>query len=258
MFLGAVATLSRSAAPLVMRTMPQGVSARKQRSLSSACHPGSEQKSTVLWASTLRAYAAPIWNKPVAEIETGDVLAILRPIWHGKNETASRVRGRIERVLDAAAAHGRRSGDNPARWRGHLSLLLSSRPKRVNHHAALPYPEVPGFMADLRQRDGMAALALSFVIFTAARTSEVLGARWDEIDRAGKVWIVPAARMKSERVHRVPLTESALTILDRAEQPRRELRPDGFVFEGDRRGKRRQTAPQRRQWSFAIAWMPHL
>ena len=195
------------------------------------------EKHGKLWASTLRAYAAPIWNKPVAEIETGDVLAILRPIWHGKNETASRVRGRIERVLDAAAAHGRRSGDNPARWRGHLSLLLSSRPKRVNHHAALPYPEVPGFMADLRQRDGMAALALSFAIFTAARTSEVLGARWDEIDRAGKVWIVPAARMKSERIHRVPLTDSALAILDRAEQPRREPRPDGFVFEGYRRGR---------------------
>jgi integrase len=116
-------------------------------------------------------------------------------------------------------------------------LLLSSRPKRVNHHAALPYPEVPGFMADLRQRDGMAALALSFAIFTAARTSEVLGARWDEIDRAGKVWIVPAARMKSERVHRVPLTDSALAILDRAEQPRREPRPDWFVFEGYRRGR---------------------
>jgi integrase len=116
-------------------------------------------------------------------------------------------------------------------------LLLSARPKRVNHHAALPYPEVPGFMADLRQRDGMAALALSFAIFTAARTSEVLGARWDEIDRAGKVWIVPAARMKSERIHRVPLTDSALAILDRAEQPLREPRPDRFVFEGDRRGR---------------------
>jgi integrase len=195
------------------------------------------EKHGQLWTSTLRTYAAPIWNKPIAEVETADVLAILRPIWHEKNETASRVRGRIERVLDAAAAHGRRSGHNPARWRGHLSLLLSARPKRVNHHAALPYPEVPAFIADLRRREGMAALALEFAILTAARTSEVLGARRNEIDRVGKVWVVPAARMKSERIHRVPLTDSALAILDRAEQLHRDGGPDAFIFVGEGRAQ---------------------
>jgi integrase len=190
-----------------------------------------------LWGSTLRAYAAPIWNNPVGDVETTDVLTILRPIWNIKNETASRVRGRIERVLDAAAAHGRRTGNNPARWRGHLDKLLSARPKRVKHHPALPYPDVPGFVAELREREGMAALALEFSIMTAARTSEVLGARWSEVDRTNNLWAVPAERMKSERMHRVPLTGRAMAILDRVEQVRPDPNPDGFIFEAERRGR---------------------
>jgi integrase len=190
------------------------------------------------WDTTLRTYAAPIWNKRVAEVDTADVLAILQPIWNTKNETASRVRGRVERVLDAAAAKNLRSGNNPARWRGHLSLMLSARSKRRRkHHPALPYPEVPSFVAELRRREGMAALALEFTIFTAARTSEALGARWNEIDRAGRLWVVSIDRMKSERVHRVPLTERALAILDSLGQARRDLRADGFIFEGQRRGR---------------------
>ena len=195
------------------------------------------EKHGKLWKATLRTYAAPIWDKPAADIETADILAILRPIWNAKSETAARVRGRIERVLDAAAAHGRRSGDNPARWRGHLDKLLSARPKRVKHHPALPYPEIPAFISELREREGMAALALEFSILTAARTSESLGARWNEIDRANKLWVVPAERMKSERIHRVPLTDRAMAILACAEQMSSDPRPDGLIFAGYRRGR---------------------
>ena len=191
------------------------------------------------WTNTLAAYAATIRDKPVANINTADVLAILQPIWTTKAETASRVRGRIERVLDAAKARGLRTGENPARWRGHLDTLLSRRKKLTRgHHTALPYTNVPAFYADLRKRDGFAALALRFTIITAARSNETYGSRWSEIDRKAKVWTVPPERMKAARPHRVPLTDEALAILDAvnmATPAGRERKPDDFIFPGAKR-----------------------
>jgi integrase len=173
-------------------------------------------------------------SKRVDEIETGDVLEVLKPIWTEKPETASRLRGRIERVLDAAKAHGLRSGENPARWRGHLDHLLPKPAKASRgHHAALPYCEVPAFMRALRERDGIAARALEFAILTAARTGEVLGARWEEIDLTASTWTVPASRMKGGREHRVPLTERCLEILAELAG----FRDSEFVCPGQRRGK---------------------
>src|SRR5208283_5096936 len=144
--------------------------------------------------------------RPVDEIDTEAVLAVLNPIWQEKPETASRLRGRIEAVLDAAKAQGLRSGENPAAWRGHLSHLLPKRGVLTRgHHAAMDYREVPAFLAQLREREATAAMALEFCILTATRSSETLGARWSEIDMAEKVWTVPAARMKAARAHRIPL-----------------------------------------------------
>ena len=157
------------------------------------------------WRTTLEVYAAQLWPMPVEEIDTAAVLAVLQPIWRSKPETASRLRGRIETVLDAARARGHipRNEANPARWRGHLDKLLSKRQRLTRgHHAAMSYAEVPAFLASLRQREAMAALALEFLILTAARSGEVLGARWAEFDLEGKVWTVPAARMKAGREHR--------------------------------------------------------
>src|SRR5262249_51543158 len=145
------------------------------------------------------------------------VMKVLEPLWTTKSETAGRVRGRIEAVLDWAKARGFRVGENPARWRGHLSNLLPAQLKvrAVKHHSALPYPEIGGFMADLRGREGAAAVALEFLILTASRTNEVIGARRSEIDLAARLWTVPGVRMKSGRVHRVPLTSAAIAILKR-------------------------------------------
>lgn len=159
-------------------------------------------------------YCLALRDRPVAAVGTEDVLAVLRPIWTTKPETAARVRSRIERVLDAARAQGWRTGENPARWRGHLDHLLAARQRLSRgHHAALPYADVPAFVADLRGRQAVAASALEFVILTAARTGEALGATWAEVDFAAKVWTVPAARMKSGREHRVPLSDRAVAIL---------------------------------------------
>ena len=192
-------------------------------------------KHAAQWVSTLNTYAAPIREKDVAAIVTDDLLAILQPIWSTKSETASRVRGRIERVLDAARARGLRSGDNPARWRGHLDQLLSKRKRLTRgHHAALPFEEVPAFVAQLRERPGTAALALEFLIVTAGRSGEVLGARWSEIDRDKQLWTVPADRMKAGREHRVPLSDRALAILDAAALLRRG---GGYVFPSFRADK---------------------
>jgi integrase len=166
--------------------------------------------------STIKEYAFPVLGKlPVGAIDTGLVLKAVEPIWHEKTETASRVRGRIESVLDWATVRGYRTGDNPARWKGHLSEVLPARGEiaKVQHHPALPFAEVPAFMADLARRDGMSARALEFTILTAARTGEVIGARWSEIDIAAKVWTVPAGRMKGQREHRVPLSDRACAIL---------------------------------------------
>ncbi|CAO4153076.1 tyrosine-type recombinase/integrase [Methylorubrum extorquens] len=174
------------------------------------------------WTSTLATYAASLRTKPIADITTDDVLAVLTPIWTDKNETAARVRGRIEKVLDAAKARGLRTGENPARWRGHLDQLLSKRRKlQRGHHTAMPFADVPAFVASLRERKGVSALALEFTILTASRIGPVLTCPWSEIDRTSKVWTVPASRMKAERDHRVPLSLRALEILDELEPLRR-------------------------------------
>jgi integrase len=173
------------------------------------------EKHRAQWSMTLKIYAAPLRSLPVAQVDTAAVLGVLQPIWQAKPETASRLRGRIERVLDAAKARGLRSGENPARWRGHMDHLLPKRQKLTRgHHAALPYDAVPAFIAGLRQRDAVAALALEFLILTAARSGEVLGARWGEIDLEAKVWNVPATRMKAAREHRVPLSTRAVEVLN--------------------------------------------
>lgn len=166
------------------------------------------------WTMTLKTYAAPLRSLPVDKVSTADVLRVLQPFWQAKPETASRLRGRIERVLDAAKARGLRNGENPARWRGHLDHLLPRRQKLSRgHHRAMPYAELPAFMVKLREREAVAALALEFLILTAARSGEVLGAKWPEFDIDGAVWTVPAARMKSGREHRVPLPARAVAIL---------------------------------------------
>ena len=178
---------------------------------------------------------------PVAAIDTGLVVQVLDPIWNTKPETAARVRGRIEAVLDAAKIRGFRDGPNPAQWRGNLALLLPARAKvrKVEHHAALDYIELSAFMTALRSRDGMAARALEFGILTAARTGEVLGARWGEIDVDKQVWTIPAERMKAGREHRVPLSDAVVAIL-KAVRPlamTTDGEPDGAapVFPGPRR-----------------------
>ena len=170
------------------------------------------------WKATLEAYAYPHFGEmPVAAIKTTHVLAALEPIWREKPETARRVRGRIETILDASKVRGLRSGENPARWRGHLDHLLPKRSKTSqSHHAAMAYSEVPAFMVELRKRAAMAALALEFVILTAARSGEVIGATWSEVDIASALWTVPGERMKAGRPHRVPLSTRALEILREA------------------------------------------
>jgi integrase len=160
---------------------------------------------------------SPCAPLPVDEVDTAAVLGVLQPLWKAKPETASRLRGRIEAVLDAARAMGHiaRNEANPARWRGHLDKLLPKRQKLTRgHHAAMDYADVPAFIAELRERQAMAAMALEFAISTAARSGEVLGARWNEIDLEAKVWTVPATRMKAGREHRVPLSTRALAILE--------------------------------------------
>lgn len=161
------------------------------------------------WRSTLVTYAFPIIGQiPISEVDTEAVLCVLEPIWHAKPETASRLRGRIENVLDYARARGLREGENPARWRGHLahSLAKPGKLRRVQHHAALPWQQMGAFMAKLRARPAMAARALEFAILTAARSGEVLGARWREVDLDSGTWTVAAERTKAGREHRVPIT----------------------------------------------------
>ena len=183
------------------------------------------------WRMTLDAYAAPLRSRPIDEIDTAAVLAVLTPLWSRAPETASRLRGRIEAVLDAAKAQGHRSGENPAAWRGHLAHLLPKRGKLARgRHAAMPYAEVPAFLARLRGQETVPAMALEFCILTAARSGEALGARWAEIDTAAKVWTVPAERMKAAREHRVPLSDRAMKILETLGA----ARTGEFVFPGQR------------------------
>jgi integrase len=186
------------------------------------------------WEMTLRDYAAPLRGLPVDAITTDNLLGVLKPLWTKRPETASRLRGRIERVLDAAKAKGWRSGDNPARWRGHLDQLLPPRRKLARgHHAAMPYSQVPQFLAALRVRSATAALALEFAILTAARSAEVLGAQWSEIDLENRVWTLPPTRMKAGREHRVPLSRRALAIL----KAMRDAGTGDFVFPGQKPGQ---------------------
>ena len=162
------------------------------------------------------------------------MLAVLKPIWTTKAETASRVRGRIEKVLDAAKAKGFREGENPARWRGHLDHLLPKPLKLARgHHAAMPYEEVAGFVGELMKREASAALALELCILTAARSGEILGLRWSEIDFDKKIWTVPAERMKAGREHRVPLSSRAIAILRQLQK----FKAGEFVFPGQARNK---------------------
>jgi integrase len=199
-------------------------------------------KHAAQWTATLATYVYPTLGElPVAAIDAGLVVQALDPIWAEKPETASRVRGRIEAVLDAATVRGFRQGPNPAQWKGNLAHILPARAKvrRVEHHAALPIDDMPEFLDALRGRQGMAARALEFAIFTAARTGEVLGARWGEIDLDGKIWMVPAGRMKAGREHRVPLSEAALAAIE-AVRPlalTRDGKPDPTapLFPGPRR-----------------------
>jgi integrase len=187
------------------------------------------------WEMTLGdEYCRAIRSKPVSEIDTEAVLAVLQPIWTKVPETAARLRGRIENVLDAAKARGFRDGPNPATWRGHLKTLLPARQRLTRgHHAALAYDDLPTFMAALRARKSLAALALEMCILTATRTSEVLNAEWSEIDLEKKVWTIPAIRMKAGHAHRIPLTDRALDIL--RSLPR--LDHNQHVFPGNAKGK---------------------
>lgn len=189
----------------------------------------SNAKHSAQWTSTLQSYAFPvIGDLPVDQVDTQHILDILRPIWTTKAETAKRVRGRIEAILDAAKVLGHREGQNPAAWRGHLALLLPAKSKvaPVKHFEALPFQQAPKFMLELRQRQGFAVLALEFLILTAARTSDVLGARWDEID--GTRWVIPSERMKSRRSHAVPLSKEAQEVLTRARKNKLNM----FLFPG--------------------------
>jgi integrase len=181
---------------------------------------------------TLKVYAEPLRSKPVDQITTADVRAVLEPIWNKIPETASRVRGRIENVLDAAKVQGFRDDHNPAAWRGHLKLILPARQKLTRgHHAAMAIDDLPAFMVSLRARPAVAARCLEFAILTAARSGEALGARWDEIDLAAKVWTIPATRMKARRPHTVPLSARAVAVLAEM-QPLHDA--GGFVFPGQR------------------------
>lgn len=186
-------------------------------------------KHAAQWTMTLTKYAKPMRGMPVNEIGTQDVLGVLQGLWKRTPETAERLRGRIENVLDAAKAKGSRSGENPARWRGHLDQLLPKRQRLSRgHHAALPYDAIPEFMADLRGRSAVAARALEFAILTAARSGEVMGAQWEEIDIEKKVWIIPAARMKAGREHRTPLSSRAMKIVEAMAKFGKE----GYLFPG--------------------------
>ena len=203
-------------------------------SYSRAHSPKWSAKHAYQWGSAMTRFASPVLGKlPVDIIDVSFVVRVLEPIWHERPEVASRLRGAIESVLAWATVRQFRSGDNPARWTNHLEELLPSRREilPVEHFAALAYRDVPGLIAKLRERSGIVGRALEFLILTASRSGEVLGARWDEIGLAERVWTVPAERMKSRREHRVPLCDRALAILNEMKLYRR----NGFVFPSERR-----------------------
>ncbi len=192
-------------------------------------------KHAAQWRATLATHVYGVFGKKqVNLVDTADVLAALEPIWSTMPETASRVRGRIENVIDFAKARGWFTGENPARWKGHLSNTLPKKTKikKVVHHAALPWAEMPAFMAKLAIEEGIGAQAFQFLILTAARTGEVVAAQWSEIDLSQKLWTIPAIKMKAEREHRVPLSEAALNILN---EMKPKERSDEYVFPGARK-----------------------
>ncbi len=186
------------------------------------------------WRNTLATYVYPVIGElPVADVATAHVLQILEPIWQDKAETASRVRGRMETVLDAAKARGYREGENPARWRGHIAQILPARSRlQRGHHKAMPYAAVPEFVGKLREREAIAALALEFTILTAARTGEVIAATWSEVDLEKALWTVPADRMKAGKEHRVPLSPRAVEILKAT-----QIYGKNYLFPAARGGK---------------------
>ena len=190
------------------------------------------------WPSSLQRYASPVFGRlAVADVDVGLVVRALEPIWTTKPETAARTRGRIETVLDYAKAHGYRTGENPARVKGNLAHILPPHNKQikpVTHHAALPHADVAAVMVKLANRHEVAAAALSFAILTAARSGEVMGAQWSEIDFDGKLWIVPGTRMKAGKEHRVPLSDAAVAVLAKMKA---EHGGAGFVFPGQKRNK---------------------
>jgi integrase len=191
----------------------------------------SNAKHAAQWETTVATYAYPHFGTlPVAAVDVGLVMKAIEPIWNDKPQTANRVRGRIESVLDWAKSRGHREGENPARWKGHLENLLPrvAKVQRVKHFEALPYREMGAFMLALRERSGVAARALEFTVLTAARVGEVLGARWREVDLVQRVWTIPAGRMKAGREHRVPLSEAAIAAMGPAGPP------DALIFTGRR------------------------
>jgi len=191
------------------------------------------QKHTNQWKMTLREYAKSLYSKKVDLVTTEDVEAVLKPIWLSKTETATRLRGRIEAVLARATAKGYRSGPNPAQWRNHLSQILPPNQKLTRgHHKALPYLEVPKLMLRLRQNASVSNLALEFLILTAARTGEVIGAKWGELDLEAAIWVVPSSRMKAKREHRVPLNNRALEIV----KMMKPFRNGEYLFPGRKQG----------------------
>ena len=201
-------------------------------------------KHSAQWPATLAAYVYPILGDLlVRAVDVGLIMKVLEPIWTEKTETASRVRGRIESILDWATARGYRTGENPARWKGHLATLLSAPTKakaaarrangRGEHHAALPYAEIPDFMAELRQQQGIAARALEFTIQTGARTGEAIGAKWSEINLAERLWTIPADRMKAGKEYRNPLAGRVIEIL----KDMQKIRESDFVFPGGKAGR---------------------
>jgi integrase len=189
-------------------------------------------KSPKLWLSTLKTHAPAIWDKPVRDVTTDDVLAALSPIWSAKPETARKLRGRMERVLRAAKVKGLRSGENPAAWRDHLEALLPPTQKLTKgHHPAMPFAELPGFISELRARPALAARALELLILTASRTSEVRLAKWEEVDTKNAIWNRPGEHMKGGKDHRVPLSLRAVEILANLTDDREPNR-GALVFPG--------------------------
>jgi integrase len=197
-------------------------------------------KHAAQWGATIETYANPVFGDlPVGDVATTHVLAAIEPIWLGKPETASRLRGRVERILDFAKTRGWRAGENPAAWKGHLALTLPARSKvrRVEHHAALPWREIGDFVLALKDQQGVGARTLRFAILTGARSGEVRGARWSEIDMSAATWTVPAGRMKGGREHRIPLSEAALGILRDMAEVRVSNDSDALVFPGRDAGR---------------------